>query len=127
MVGKDVDDKNLNYRLVWIGSDHELDFDYTADEKALESVFDYFNRQKPENFLNRAFRSLLIGDVVCLEDRCYLCQRRAGGNSKTLKREAVRQKMKLEKRGKIAISKTQYLVFCLGILKSLKSHDSERQ
>jgi hypothetical protein len=73
IVWNDTDEKSLDYRFVWAGSDRDLDFDYTQDDKTLESVFDYFNRQEPKKFVG-AFRSLSIGDVVCLEDRCYLCQ-----------------------------------------------------
>lgn len=74
IVWNDTDEKSLEYRFVWAGSDRDLDFDYTQDDKTLESVFSFFNSDKePKNFVG-AFRSLSIGDVVCLEDRCYLCQ-----------------------------------------------------
>ena len=74
IVWKDVDEKPLDYRFVWVGSDRNLDFDYTQDDKTLESVFNLFNSDdEPENFVG-AFRSLSIGDVVCLENRCYLCK-----------------------------------------------------
>lgn len=74
MVSKDVDEKPLNYRHVWTGNDRGLGFHYTRDEKMLESVFNRFNSDdEPKNF-DGAFRSLSIGDVICLEDRCYLCQ-----------------------------------------------------
>ncbi len=73
MVAGDIDDTSLGYRLVWSGSDRELDFDYTNDEEVVEAVFDYFNRKKPDDFVGQ-FRSISIGDVVCLENRCYACQ-----------------------------------------------------
>ena len=73
MVAKDVDENPLDYRCVWTGGDRDLYFTNTQDEKTLESVFNYFNENEPNNFAGR-FRSLSIGDVVCLEDRCYLCQ-----------------------------------------------------
>lgn len=72
-VGKDIDEKSLVYRLVWSGSDGELNFDYTDDQQAAKAVFYYLNRNEPEHFVG-TFRSISIGDVVCLEDRCYLCQ-----------------------------------------------------
>lgn len=72
-IGKDIDEKILKHRLVWSGNDRDLDFDYTQDEKTLESVFNYFNRYEPDDFIGD-LRALSIGDVVCLEDRCYLCQ-----------------------------------------------------
>lgn len=73
IVWNDTDEKSLDYRFVWAGSDRDLDFKYTQNDKTLESVFDYFNRQEPKKFIG-AFRSLSIGDVVCLGDKCYLCQ-----------------------------------------------------
>lgn len=73
MVANDVDETLLEYRFAWSGSDRDLDFEYTLDEKTLESVFDYFNRDEAGDFAGD-FRSLSMGDVVCLEDRCYLCQ-----------------------------------------------------
>lgn len=74
MVGRDTDESVLNHRLVWEGDDRDTGFDSTEDDKTLESVFNYFNNgDKPDNFVGE-FRSLSIGDVVCLEDRCYLCQ-----------------------------------------------------
>lgn len=72
-IGKDVDEKALKHRLVWSGTDRDLDFAYTEDKKTLESVFNYFNRDEPEDFVGD-FRAFSIGDVVCLEDRCYICQ-----------------------------------------------------
>lgn len=74
MVGKDVEFENLNYRLVWAGSEQKLDLAWTDDEETLESVFNFLNRRKPEKFFDEAFRSMSIGDVICLEERCYLCQ-----------------------------------------------------
>lgn len=73
MVGKDVDEDDLTHRLVWAGNCRDLDFDYAGDERTLEAAFDYFNRKEPDNF-DGDFRSLSIGDVVCLENKCYLCQ-----------------------------------------------------
>ena len=96
IVWNDTDEKSLDYRFVWAGSDRDLDFDYTRDDKTLESVFNYFNSdKKPKNFVG-AFRSLSIGDVVCLEDRCFLCQTVGWRNLENFQRKIKRENSPVE-------------------------------
>jgi hypothetical protein len=74
-VARDFDENKLTYRLVWANGDRKLNFGSPDDSETLEAVFNYLNLQEPDGFAER-FRSVSIGDVVCLDDRCYLCQTR---------------------------------------------------
>lgn len=65
---------NSAYTFVWAGGAKKLDLTEPAEDlPLLEAVFSYFNRQAPPDFIG-SFRSLSIGDVVCLDERAFLCK-----------------------------------------------------
>lgn len=48
MVGGNTGETRLNYRLVWSGTNSNLNFNYINDEKSLELVFSFAELRKAE-------------------------------------------------------------------------------
>lgn len=69
----DLEKIKSDYSRVWSGTTDSLNIAVKDDWQTLESIFESFNKYKPDNYQGR-FRSISIGDVVALENRYYVCQ-----------------------------------------------------